>query len=124
MFRMIRTLLIVSFGRFFVRSLGLKDAVKMFLRTFQNWNNITFLTNGTLLKTGLSTANWFVLVFSVIILLYVDCKHEHGVSFRKILARQHLVFRWIILIGAVMIVLILGYYGPGYDAASFVYQQF
>ena len=123
-FRIIRTFIIVSFGRFFSRASDLTTALDMFGRTFINWRNITFLTNGTLLKTGLNDANWVILALFVVLLFYIDSKHEKGISFRTVLARQPLVFRWAIYIIAVLSILIFGIYGPEYDAASFIYGNF
>ena len=34
------------------------------------------------------------------------------------------IFRWLIYIGAVLVILIFGLYGPRYDAASFIYKGF
>ncbi len=124
MFRIFRTVVIVSFGRFFSRADNASVALDMFGKTFRNWRDLTFITNGSLLKTGLSNANWILLIFLILTLFYVDFKHEHGVSFREVFARQHLVFRWAIYIAAVLIVLIFGYYGPEYNAASFIYERF
>ena len=123
-FRIFRTFTIVSLGRFFTGSKDLPTALEMFGRTFQNWRNITFITNGSLIKTGLNDANWTVLVVAIILLFYVDYKHERGVSFREVFARQHLLFRWAIYIIAILVVLIFGFYGPGYNAADFIYGQF
>ena len=123
-FRIIRTFVIISFGRFFSRAGSLSAALDMFKHAFKSWADITFLTNGTLLKTGLNTANWFALCVSILVLFYVDLLHERKVSLRDVFARQPLLFRWAIFIGAVLLVLIFGYYGPVYNAADFIYQQF
>ena len=123
-FRVLRTFVIVSFGRFFSRASDLPTALDMFGRTLKNWQDITFLTNGTLLKLGLNNANWIVLVLFVVLLFYVDSKHEKGLSFRETFSRQPLVFRWGIYIVAILLVLIFGIYGPEYNAASFVYEKF
>lgn len=123
-FRMIRTFIIVSFGRFFTGAGRLKVAVEMFRRTFIHWRDITFLTDGTLEKLGLKVDNWMVLLFSVALLALVDLLHERKVEIRAGIARQALVFRWIIYIGAVLVLLIFSFYGPEYNAASFIYEKF
>ena len=123
-FQAARTFVIVSFGRFFSRGFSLTTALQMFRRTFQNWRDISFLTNGALLKLGLNTANWVMLVGFLLVLFYVDYIHEKGVHVREAIDRQSLVFRWLIYIAAVLVILVFGVYGPQYDAASFIYQQF
>lgn len=124
LFSMARTFVIISFGRIFSRSDSLTAALDMFRRMFMNWRNITFLTNGDLLKTGLNTANWFALCAFLLLLLWVDVQHERKVSLCQAIDRQPLLFRWGIYIGAVVLVLIFGFYGPAYNAADFIYQQF
>ena len=123
-FQMIRTFVIVSFGRFFSAASSLKVAITMFRKTFHHFRDITFLTDGTLVKLGLNTANWFILLFSAILLFIVDCLHEKEVSIRDRIDNQWVVFRWIIYITAVLSILVFGMYGPTYDASSFIYEQF
>lgn len=124
LFRILRTLVLVSFGRFFSRAKDLSAALKMFSRTLKDWQDITFLTNGSLIKLGLDTANWILLCLTILLLFYVDSAHEKGISLRQAFARQPLVFRWTIYIGAVLFILIFGCYGPEYNAANFIYEQF
>jgi D-alanyl-lipoteichoic acid acyltransferase DltB (MBOAT superfamily) len=124
LFRMFRTLVIVSLGRFFSGADSLQTALAMFKNTATHWKDITFLTNGTLLKLGLTTSNWIILALFLALLFYVDFRHEKGTSFREVFARQPLVFRWGIYIAAVLAILIFGLYGPEYNAAAFIYQQF
>lgn len=123
-FRIVRTFVVISFGRYFSRGSSLDDALKMIGRTFKNWRDITFVTDGTLLRLGLDNANWIALAVFLLVLLYVDLHHERGVSFREVIDRQNLVFRWLIYAGAVLLILVFGMYGPQYDAASFIYQGF
>lgn len=123
-FRIIRTFLVISFGRYFSRGNSLGDALGMIGRSFRNWRDITFLTNGTLLNLGLDNANWIVLGIFLLVLFHVDLAHERGVSIRDSIDRQNLIFRWLIYIAAVLVILVFGMYGPHYDAARFIYQEF
>lgn len=123
-FRIVRTFVVISFGRYFSRGNSLGDALDMIGCSFKNWRDITFLTDGKLLKLGLDTANWVVLAIFLLVLLYVDLVHERDISFREVIDRQNIIFRWLIYIGAVLVILVFGMYGPQYDAASFIYQGF
>ena len=58
------------------------------------------------------------------VLLGVDIAHEHGVSLRRKLGEQNLAFRWLVYIAVIVFILIYGVYGPGYNAAQFIYFQF
>ena len=124
LFRIVRTFVLVSIGRFFSGAENLTVACSMMKRMFRHWRDISFLYNGTLLETGLNNSNWCVLGLMIALLFFVDFMHEKKVSLRQTIDRQPLVFRWFVYIAAVVMILILGYYGPEYDAASFIYAQF
>ena len=38
--------------------------------------------------------------------------------------KQHLIVRWAVCIGAILIIMIYGTYGFGYDAKAFIYGGF
>lgn len=123
-FQMIRTFLLCSFGRFFSRADSLMTALRMMKSMFIKIYDLSFLTDGSLLKLGLSNASWILLLFSILVLFFVDYLHEKDVPIRETIARQSIIFRWIIYYGAIIAILVFGIYGPGYDAASFIYEQF
>ena len=124
LFQIARTFVICSFGRYFSRAKSFMTAIHLFQVTFIKFGDLSFLLNGTLKKLGLDTANWFLLIAALLVLTLVDYLHERGVHIRDAIARQHVIFRWLIYITAIVGILIFGIYGPGYDAASFIYGQF
>ena len=124
LFQIMRTFVIVSFGRFLVRALDLKNAITMIRRLFERWYDYSFLFDGTLHLLGLKTAEWCLLALMILLLVLVDYFHEKGVFIRGWISSQGIVFELLVFIIAVVSVLILGVYGPGYDASSFIYQQF
>ena len=63
------------------------------------------------------------MVLSVFVLLVVDMLQEK-IQIRETLAKQNIIFRWIIIFAGLFAVILFGIYGPGYDAASFIYEQF
>ena len=73
---------------------------------------------------GLDRKDFWVLCFSVMILWAVSYMQERGIKIREELAKQNLVFRWVIYILAFFGILTFGIYGPGYDASQFIYFQF
>ena len=54
----------------------------------------------------------------------VSFMQERGIKIRETLAKQNLVFRWIIYWIAIFGILTFGVYGSGYDASQFIYFQF
>ena len=95
-----------------------------YLGGIAGWFDPWVLTDGTLLTLGLDGWGWSVLLCGVLVLFGVDCLHERGVRLRSILARQPVVYRWIVYYAAAAAVLVFGVWGPGYAAANFVYFQF
>ena len=98
--------------------------MSMFSQMTRKWWDISFLLDGSLVKLGLDYANWALLFIFILILFMVDLLHERGVHIRESISKQYLLFRWAIYIAAVLALLIFGIYGPSYDAAKFIYEQF
>ncbi|WP_029232793.1 MBOAT family O-acyltransferase [Butyrivibrio sp. VCB2006] len=82
------------------------------------------LTNGELFKHGLDQANMLLLAIGVVIVFVVDLMSVRGIVVREKILRQPWWLRWIIMIVAILVIAVCGIWGPGYDASSFIYQQF
>ncbi len=123
-FQMFRTFILCSIGRFFSRAENAYAAVFMMRATVKKFGNIAFLVDGTLTDMGLNTANWIILSLMLTVMFLVDVAHEKGIQIRETVARQGIVFRWIVYYMAVFIVLVFGMYGYAYNSAAFIYQQF
>ena len=79
--------------------------------------------DGTLYKFGIQAKGFFALILCILLLAVVEHFQEKG-NVRDMIASQHILVRWSIYLGAIALVLVLGVYGPGYDAAQFLYGQF
>lgn len=66
------------------------------------------------------------MAFGILFLVSVQQKkfRAEGSGVREMLAKQNLVFRWGIYYMLIFSVIILGFYGPGYDVSRFIYQNF
>ena len=62
--------------------------------------------------------------YQILVLFLVDYVHEKGIHIRETIAKQHIVFRWLIYYAAILAILIFGIYGPAYNASSFIYGNF
>ncbi len=121
-FTKVRTTFLFTFGMLFFRSHSFSDAIialKALFRVFNPW----ILFDGSLLKLGLDAKDLNVLVLGLI-LLYIVSRIKANGSVREWLSHQNLAFRWIVFYGLIFAIIILGCYGEGYDAASFIYQAF
>jgi hypothetical protein len=122
-FQMARTFLLVSIGRIFSRADSLGVALRMLRNMFSRFNPWVF-TDGSLFQLGITGNEWLLIIFMLIVIFVVSLLQESGIHIRQKLDEQNILFRWIIIIGAIGFLLIYGAYGGSYSAADFVYQQF
>ena len=57
-------------------------------------------------------------------MIIVDLFNSRGVVIRENILKQGLWLRWIIMIAGILITVICGIWGPGYNVADFIYKQF
>lgn len=113
---------LVSFAWMFFRAGSMTEIVSIF-RCFQRMQ-IWELFDGTIYTLGLDSANIFVMVVGLIVLFIVELCNERGIFISKRIAKERLWVRWPIYIIAILVVLIYGVWGSGYDTSSFIYYQF
>ena len=122
-FCIVRTFVILFFGRLLIKASDLGQAWELIVRMakLDNWN---VLADGSLVNYGLDFKNMIVMWIGVLIVIIVDVMHEQGIKFRETLMKQDIVFRYAVYVTALMVIVIFGIYGKGFDAASFIYQGF
>lgn len=81
------------------------------------------LWDGTLLQLGLTGLDYIILAAGVVVMFAVSLLQEKRGSVRELLwGRPGL--RRVLSFGLFLVVLLMGRYGVGYDAGSFIYNQF
>ena len=120
--QMLRCFLLCCFGRVFFRAGSLTIALEWVRRIFTDFQFPTIL-NADAALFGVTSADLNMAVLSVAILWIVDLLQEK-MPLRETIAKQNLVFRWVLIFACLFAVIIFGIYGPGYEAADFIYQQF
>ena len=118
----ILTFLLIDFSWIFFRANSISDAFRI-IGNFIKWNPWAAV-DGSLLALGLDAVEWLVLIGAILVLLVVGLLQESGLSLRERLDEQELWLRYALALGGVIAVLIFGIYGPGFDAAAFIYFQF
>ncbi|MCR5094455.1 MAG: MBOAT family protein [Lachnospiraceae bacterium] len=116
------TFLLVNFAWVFFRLGTVGEALGVF-RGFARpalWE----LFDGTLLTTGLNTAEWRLVALGILLVFAVDLLRLKGVQIAEWISKQLLFIRWPVYIAGVVLVLVCGVWGPGYDTASFIYYRF
>ena len=120
--QMVRTFTLCTIGRVFFRAPRLKVSLSIFERMFLE-EGYEFVVGDAFFNYGLDRKNIEIAVIAIIVLLVVDILQEK-MSLREKINSQGFVFRWLLLLLGVFAVIIYGMYGPGYDAGSFIYEQF
>ena len=77
---------------------------------------------GTLRKLLAYLGKYRIAVLAVL-LFAVSLAQERGGDLRGWVLSRPLPLRWVILIGSVVAVLLLGVWGSGFDEATFIYYQ-
>ena len=74
---------------------------------------------------GLDLLEMNILVISLAALFVVDLiKYRRSVSVSDVLMKQNLWFRWVVVIGLIVAVLIFGEYGIDFDSNKFIHFDF
>lgn len=98
------------------------DGLRLYKHTFDN--NWTLFSMEGLTSLGLDIHDLNIAFYALILLYIVDKINEKKGSVRDIIAKQGIIFRWIIYIGLFFSVIIFGMYGTAFNAADFIYAGF
>lgn len=130
MVQSVRTYFLFAIGLVFFRADGMSAALSflkslpgMFVGETTGVNPWIFF-DGSVLTLGVAHTDLNLLIISVMLLLAVGILREKCGFARVWIARQWIVLRWLVWLSMFVIVLIWGQYGPGYDAAEFIYRGF
>lgn len=122
-FQVLRTVFVITIGRYFSRANSFMAAATMLAYTFKTFNPWV-LFDGTFYTLGLDQKNFLFMLLMIAVLFAVDAIREKGTKLRESISQQGIVFRWIIYFAAIFAIIVFGMYGQGFDAASFIYQGF
>ncbi len=122
-FQMFRTFIIFCGGRLLTVPGDIMITLKTVKSLCTTWNPWIWVDQ-SLYGLGLDRPNFWVGIFALVFMVIMSILQERGVHIRETVSKWFLPIRWIVYIVAIFTVLILGKYGPGFDAASFVYMNF
>ena len=122
-FQIGRTILLMSALRLFDCYRDVPLTFKMFGTMFTTWNWGS-LGNGTLLHLGVARADYVILALGTILMFVVSMIGRSGSVRDKLAKKVPLAGRWAIFSALLLIVIVFGAYGLGYDASQFIYNQF
>lgn len=118
----IRIFFIFMGGRLLTAPGTLENTVIAAKQMFSQFNIWVFF-DSSLYSMGLDRPNFMLLLITIVVLWAVSMLQSRG-SVREIIAGQNIVIRWLIYYLLFFSIIVFGEYGPGFDAASFVYMNF
>lgn len=121
-FQMVRTFLLVMVSRIITVPGDLETSWNVFQNIALQFHP-EGLVDGSLYTLGLDRPNFILAIVCLFVLWSASMLQERG-CIREQLAGSNIVFRWSAYYLLFFSIIIFGVYGPGYDAASFVYMKF
>lgn len=120
--QMLRTFLIFMGGRVLTSPGTLANTAMVFENIFNNLQPWQWFDH-SIWKYGLTRSDGHILTLSLLVVLAVSVMQEHfGV--REEIDRRGTLVRWLLMYIGIIVVIVFGVYGPGYDAAKFIYMQY
>lgn len=119
--RIVRTNLIIVFGRYFSRAVSFRAAVVMLRQTVTRftWN----LSLPALFSFGLDKWDYLIVLLACLVLLFVSLLQERGVSVRQAFYRKPAAFQFFVLFAAVLLLVAFVYMNDSYTAIAYVYES-
>lgn len=121
--RVFRTFMLVTLADVFFRADSMRVGFHIWKSMFTVWNP-SVLFDGSLFTLGLDWIEFTVGAVSLAILIFISVLKEKGGGIRDRIAAKPLPVRWLLWYALLFYIILLGYYGPEYDAAEFIYQGF
>ena len=117
------TFLLFAFSGVFFRASSMEQAVGVLKGMAAEWNP-WILFDGNLYQCGLDRSNFTVMLLGIVLLFISDYLKNQGIQVRKWMMAQEGWFRAVAAAGSILLILLLGMWGTGYDQAGFIYFQF
>ena len=122
-FQIIRTFALICVLNMFDVCKSIGETVTAFFSIFssRNWDSVA---SGGLLDLGVSLTDYIVLGVGVLILLAVSLYKNKNGDIRNGITRKAIPAKYALWAVLVLVILIFGTYGIGYDSSQFIYNQF
>ena len=122
-FQMLRTSLLVFFGRYLTRAPRLLSAFWMLAQLVRR-PGLSDLWNGTLLNFGLKLSDILIVLAGQAAVLAVEAVQERGVRVRQRLEERNWLVQWMAILVPLAVILFFGILRGSYIPSAFIYQQY
>lgn len=121
--QILSTFVLVTIAWVLFRAESITQAGDVIVSMFTHWNPWVLL-DGSLLGLGLDGKDWIVLLTAMIFMAVIECFHYNKVPLVSTFAKQNVLLQMLVFYLGIFAVVLLGVYGPIYDATQFIYFQF
>ena len=123
LFQMLRTFIIVLIGYVFDIAPSFMGSVRMFVKMLTEQNMPRAFEE--IAAFELIRQDYAVIIAGMLVIFVVSLIRERfEIGVRQLLDRKPFVVRYVLILAGILILLVFGIYGPGYNPAEFVYMQF
>lgn len=121
LFQIVRTFMLIVIGRMFPKAASFTVAISMYVSILKG-SDVPY--GDQILTLGLDQVDFIIIAVGCIVWFVISFLQEKGIKIRESLGEKPLVLRWVFLFTGLLVILIFGIYGPGYDASAFIYRGF
>lgn len=121
-FQQLRTFLLMCAAFVFFRAGSFTEGLSIYKTMFSTLN-LRVLWDGSLFQLGLDRIEFIIAILMLMVLCGVSILQQKR-SVREYIAGKNIFLRWSIWYALLFIVILWGYYGPGYSVSEFIYQGF
>lgn len=122
-FNVFLTFVLIDLTWIFFRADGITDALYVIKKIFTDWTP-EVLVDETIFGFGIDRSNAFILLFSVIVMIFAEIAKNKGIVLRNVVLKQNFWVKYFVVAVSIFYILIFGVWGPAYDASNFIYFQF
>lgn len=117
------TFILIDFSWIFFRASSVSDAIAI-IKSMISVHNPWIFFDESLFGLGLDRKNFYVMLISIFILFLADAFKYNDIVIREKILEQDWWFRQLTFVGSIILILIYGIWGTGYNQSGFIYFQF
>lgn len=118
----IKVFALATFGWVFFRAASVGEALSLIKYSVTGLNRAMF--DGALIKNTMGYKEFLILVCAILFLAAKEMLNERKISFMKLLMQLPQAVRIALYVAAVVVIMVFGTYGVGFDASAFIYGGF
>lgn len=112
-----------TFSFIFFRADSIEAAGEIIHSIVTVYNPMIFV-NGNLYQCGLDEKNFALMLISIAVIIISDICKCKGIKIREKIAKQGMLFQCVLVAVFVLLILLFGIWGSGYNESNFIYFQF